>query len=95
MVTRGHKKSLNVTIGKKLKTSHRDQIFCMYTQISIRNHIMYENLFLEVIEGHESSQKVKNGLSKMPENLCHNHILVITTTKSISYVYKVIHIGLG
>ena len=50
---------------------------------------MYESLLIEVIEGHESFQKVKNGLRKMPENLRPNHIIVITTTKSISCVYKV------
>ena len=59
----------------------------MYTQISIENYIMHKNLFLEVIEGYMRSQKVINW---MPEILRPNHILIITTTKSISCVYKVI-----
>ena len=60
MSKKDHNSSLEVTRGKKLETSHRDPIFCMYTQISLRNCIMHESLFLEVIEGYIRSQKVKN-----------------------------------
>ena len=54
MSLKGHQRS------KVKKKTHRDPIFCMYTQISIKNYIMHESLFLEVIEGYMRSQKVKN-----------------------------------
>ena len=63
LVIKGHKRLQKVTRGKKLKTSHRDQIFCRYTQISIKNYIMHESLFLEVIGGHIRSQTVRKRFS--------------------------------
>ena len=56
----------------------------MYTQISIRNYIMHENLFLEVTEGHESSQNV---LKKWSIILFLNNTLLITPRDTIFCMY--------
>ena len=39
MVIKGHKRSLEITRGKKLETSQKDHIFCMHAHIFIRNYI--------------------------------------------------------
>ena len=73
-----------VTRGQKLKTSQRDRSFCMYTQISIRNYIMHESLFLKVIEGHENLQKFLKNQSII---LFLNNTLPITPREIISGMY--------
>ena len=59
MVIKGHKRSLEITRGKKLETSQRDPIFCMHAHIYIENYVQHVNMNIDILGGHMRSQKVK------------------------------------
>ena len=66
-IIRGHRGQLQtskVTRGKKLVKPTKKYFCCMYTQTSIRGHIGYVRLTIDVIGGHFRTHQPKNRFSK-------------------------------